>query len=338
MIKVTVIVLVYKAEAYMERCARSLFEQTLQEIEYIFVDDCTPDSSMEILIRTLDDYPERKPNVKIVENDKNCGTGISRNKGLIAYSGEYVIYCDSDDYVEKDMYETLYTKARSDDADIVMCDYIECHEGKGKYCSQNPFICKEDIVTQFLMGRILTCVWGGLVRKRLYTKNQIEFPTGISMWEDMVASVKLYLYAEKVVYIDKALYHYVMNSNSLVHKETMRNVEDRMQAVNEIKNFFSCEGFLIRHEIPLSCLMLESKMNLLLDSSLYDPIRWRGLFPEANRYVWSYHGSSFRKVVMWLTIWKLDNIAKGLLKVKRVIKGWKVVFSLYTVHWLPQKV
>ena len=119
--KVSVIVLVYKAERYIERCARSLFGQTLEDMEYVFVDDCTPDSSMAVLEDVLRDYPGRAGQVKILHNDVNRGQAYSRRRGVEAASGDYIIHCDSDDWPESDMYARLYAKASEGDLDMVIC-------------------------------------------------------------------------------------------------------------------------------------------------------------------------------------------------------------------------
>ena len=100
---VSVIVLVYKVEKYIERCARALFGQTMEDIEYVFVDDCTPDASMEMLERVLDEFPQRRSRVKVLRNDVNRGRAYSRRRGVGAASGEYIIHCDSDDWPEPDM-------------------------------------------------------------------------------------------------------------------------------------------------------------------------------------------------------------------------------------------
>lgn len=82
MAQVTIIVPIYRVEQYIEQCARSLMEQTLQDVEYIFVDDCTPDNSIEILQRVLNDYPDRKAQVKVLHNEKNKGLPRTRRVGL----------------------------------------------------------------------------------------------------------------------------------------------------------------------------------------------------------------------------------------------------------------
>ena len=105
--KVSFLVPVYNVSAYIGRCARSLFEQTFDDIEYIFVNDCTPDDSMERLEAVIEQYPERAGQVKIINQEQNQGPGTARNVALLAASGEYVCCVDSDDYVEYNMYALL---------------------------------------------------------------------------------------------------------------------------------------------------------------------------------------------------------------------------------------
>ena len=102
--KVSVIIPVYNVEKYIERCARSLLEQSLKDIEYIFVDDCSPDNSITMLENILKEYPERQPLVKILFHEPNRGLAYTRQEGVDAAKGEYIIHCDSDDWVEPEMY------------------------------------------------------------------------------------------------------------------------------------------------------------------------------------------------------------------------------------------
>ena len=91
---VSVIIPIYNVEKYIERCVRSLMEQTLNDIEYIFVNDCTPDRSIEILQRTIAEYPQRKKYIQILTHDRNRGSACARNNGVKAATGEYIIHCD----------------------------------------------------------------------------------------------------------------------------------------------------------------------------------------------------------------------------------------------------
>ena len=123
--KVSVCIPVYGVEKYIERCARSLFEQTMKDdIEFIFVDDCTPDKSIEVLQKVLEEYPNRKDQVKIIHHEVNKGLTGARNTALKYVSGDYIIHCDSDDWVDKDLYATMYKKAAKENADVVCCGII----------------------------------------------------------------------------------------------------------------------------------------------------------------------------------------------------------------------
>ena len=94
--KISIIVPIYNVEQYIERCARSLFEQTYDDIEYVFVDDCSPDNSLNILYEVLNDYPHRISNVKIIRHIENKGLTAARNSGLEVATGDYIAHCDSD--------------------------------------------------------------------------------------------------------------------------------------------------------------------------------------------------------------------------------------------------
>ena len=120
--KVSIVVPVYNVAPYIEQFARSVFEQTLEDIEHVFVDDCSPDSSMDILLSVLEEYPHRKQKVKIVRHEKNMGISVTRKDGYMKTTGEYVIYVDSDDYLEPRMLELMYAKAKEHDADMIVCD------------------------------------------------------------------------------------------------------------------------------------------------------------------------------------------------------------------------
>ena len=127
--KVSVIVPIYNVEKYIERCLRSLFEQTLDDIEYIFINDCTPDNSMIILEKVLEEYPHRIKQVKIINHEQNQGQAGARTSGMKAMPGEYMIHCDPDDWVEVDMYEIMYAFANEINSDVVVCDFF--HEFNG---------------------------------------------------------------------------------------------------------------------------------------------------------------------------------------------------------------
>ena len=110
--RVSVVVPIYKVESFIARCIHSLLEQTLTDVEYIFVDDASPDGSIAVLRRVLADYPERSNHIKVLTHAKNKGLPAARNTGLAVAQGEYIFHCDSDDFVDSTMLEGKFNALR----------------------------------------------------------------------------------------------------------------------------------------------------------------------------------------------------------------------------------
>ena len=115
MTKVSAIIPVYNVSSFIRKSVKSLMGQTLQDVEFIFVDDSTPDDSIEILEGELKNYPHRTGQVRIIHHQQNKGLPSARNTGLKAATGEYVYHCDSDDWMEPEMLEKMYALGFSDD-------------------------------------------------------------------------------------------------------------------------------------------------------------------------------------------------------------------------------
>ena len=128
MSKVSVVVPIYGVEKYIERCARSLFEQTLDDIEFIFVDDCTKDHSICVLEKVLLDYPQRQKQTTIVHHEVNKGLPLARQTGIMMATGDFIAHCDSDDWVDVDVYRQMYDTAINEKADVVICDYYKAND------------------------------------------------------------------------------------------------------------------------------------------------------------------------------------------------------------------
>lgn len=210
-IKVSVLIPVYGVEKYIEKCAHSLFQQTMKEgIEFIFVDDSTPDRSIEILQQVLSQYPERINQVKIIRHEKNKGIAVTRDNGVKSSRGQYVIHCDSDDWVEPDMYETLYIKAKETEADIVGCDYFlelknsSIHRNQYFNLPQNKIL-NELATIKGLLGGFL---WTRMIKRDFYIKRQYKAEKGITLLDDLAITFPMHLHTDKVEYIPKPLYHY----------------------------------------------------------------------------------------------------------------------------------
>ena len=211
--KVSVIIPVYGVEKYIERCARSLFEQTLNDIEYIFVDDCTPDNSISILRKVLYEYPNREKQVKILRHEKNKGLAQARQTGLKIASGEYIAHCDSDDWVDVHMYEEMYNKAIEEDADVVVCDYVVTNDTSViKTINACHAKSAKQLIENCLFQRDPWSLWNKLFNRKAYYN--IEYPKG-AMGEDMVTIIQLLWNCKMLSYINKPYYQYFYNSESI---------------------------------------------------------------------------------------------------------------------------
>lgn len=298
--KVSVIVPIYKVEGFIERCARSLMEQTLGEVEYIFVDDASPDRSIEILRRTLADYPERKEQVRILTHEQNKGLPAARNTGLAVAQGEYIFHCDSDDYVEREMLEEMYEAAKKADADIVWSDFWLSFEQNERYMQVRNYATPREALQGVLEGAMKYNVWNKLVHRALYTENNIWYPTGHSMGEDMTM-IRLMACAKRVAYSPKAYYHYVrLNMSALTQTFSERHLIDIRHNVDETVAFLRSKlGTGIEPQLAL--FQLSVKLPFLISDKSADYERWRTWYPEANRAIWQANSLPWRtKIIQWL--------------------------------------
>ena len=198
--EVSVIIPVYKVESFVERCTRSLMEQTLRDVEFIFVDDASPDGSMDIVRRVTAEYDR---DVKILVHPKNKGLPAARNTGLAEARGTYIFHCDSDDWPEKTMLEKMYGAAVSQEADFVYCDFFLDFGTGRRYMTTPDYTTPEEMVKDgFLVGNMKYNVWNKLIHRDLY--NAVEFPSGHGMGEDMTI-IPLATRAHKVTRVPEAL-------------------------------------------------------------------------------------------------------------------------------------
>ena len=172
---VSVLVPIYGVEKYIERCVRSIFEQTYQNLEIIFVNDCTPDNSIDILTKVVEDYPKRKPQTQIITHETNKGIACVRNTALSASSGYYILFIDSDDYVDLSIIQRLVMLARTEDADVTICDFFYAYKNYNRHCFVNPSNSSIECMCQVLKGVMHGGLWNKLTKRSLYVNNDISF-------------------------------------------------------------------------------------------------------------------------------------------------------------------
>lgn len=287
-IKVSVIVPIYNVEAFIGRCAASLMEQTLQDVEFVFVDDASPDGSIRVLRDVLDRYPERRGQARIVSHQCNQGLPSARNTGLAMATGKYVFHCDSDDYADREMLEQMYALAETEDADIVWCDYYLTFHNSSRHMKQPYASTPDEALAAMLSGDLKYNVWNKLTRRDLYTTNGIAFPDGYGMGEDMTM-VRLMACARRVASLPKPFYHYVRtNAEAFTSKPAGPQIRDIIYNATTTCDFISRQRPGLDME-ELACFQLSVKYGLLMSSDREDYDMWRNSLSKANRYAGSRH-------------------------------------------------
>lgn len=248
---ISVVVPIYNVENFIERCLHSLFRQTLKNIEYIFINDVSTDKSIFILNEIINLYPNRQTHVKIIHHDKNLGIAKARINGMKEAKGEYVIHCDPDDYVEYDMYEKLYHRAKKYDADIVMC-YHFLNEKPVEYkYYKTPQKCLKNL---FKKNSHYVHLWSKLVKNEFVKKYNIFPDCNLNFEEDLNYTIKLLHYANKISILPQPLYHYCLRSNSLstsLYKKfdpvKLKSLEANLSFLRQIcnGNYKKLENYLI---------------------------------------------------------------------------------------------
>lgn len=242
-IKVSICVPVYGVEKYIEKCAISLFEQTYSNIEYIFVNDNTPDKSIEILESVIERYPDRKPYIRIIAHEKNRGLAAARNTAVDAVKTDFLIHIDSDDWVDKNLVKELVLMQEKNNADIVTADAIAYYPNQKKIFKVLRTTNAKELTLNTIWGTQRTQIWGRLIRKKIYTDNNIRVVEGCNMAEDYQVISRLIYYAKKVAWTDKAYYHYIgLNPSNYTNNFSLKNYEQAIQSCQIVYDFFSDKG------------------------------------------------------------------------------------------------
>lgn len=281
--KVSVIIPIYKVENYIERCAVSLMEQTLDDIEFIFVDDCSPDNSVEILMSVIEKYPSRRDSVKIVKMDQNSRQAAVRAYGMRLATGDYIIHCDSDDWVDVDLYEKMYIEAVSKDADAVFCSIID--EYANSSVLRNEYILPstgKELVSKWYCSNIGMHTWSKLVRRSIFIENNLYPYEGINLWEDNGLMLRFFYYANKISSINDSAYHYNQaNQNAITASYGRKEIDQMLQCAKQLEQFFASKPDANEFCRTVNSIKYLAKINLI--TTRYDWLKeFNLLFPESN--------------------------------------------------------
>ncbi len=235
--KISILVPIYNVADKIERCAVSLFEQTYKDIEYVFVNDCTPDNSIEVLESVVDRYPERKHQVRIIHHEKNKGLAGARNTGYDSATGELWMMVDSDDWIPTDACEKLYSRLLDTGADIVSgCMLSYKPEGR-KVIVRKAYSSKESRLKRMLcLSLVSGSLCGSLYRKHVF--DGLRAIEGVNLAEDYMMTSRVML-KSKLADIPDVVYFYdetEVRDYSGIYERHIQQVERSVVAVYDYYN------------------------------------------------------------------------------------------------------
>lgn len=314
MIDVSILIPVYGVEDYIEKCARSLFEQTFENVEYVFVNDCTKDRSIEILKKVLCDYPGRRERVRIINHEINKGISCVRNTLLNHAKGEYIYFVDSDDWIEKDAIRYMYKKAKTEDIDVLICDFfinsmnLESNVEECEYIKERSFNEKLGYLKYSISEEGYASLWKIFIKRELVIDYELHFEENLKICEDYVMCAKLFYYAKTISYLPMAFLHYEKRNDNNLSYLGISKMEEAKKAFNVVEIFFEKVHAYhsLVHELNKSKYMLKAKYVLVQE--LFDCNRYHSYYPDLDHY-WRYLSFPMRYKVLFLLLeFRMDFI------------------------------
>lgn len=251
--KISIIVPVYKVEKFLRKSIESFKNQTLTDIEIVLVDDGSPDDCGKI----CDQYAANDKRIKVLHK-KNAGVSAARNDGLKMATGDYIIFCDSDDWMSENACEVLYKKASESNADVVIGDvYMAYENGKSKYVKfyKDEFnVSDRNKINDLIKADIYRSYcpnppeegpafgyggpWNKLVRRTLLDDNNIRFDLRVKgVFDDILYTAHILYYANMISYIQKPVYYYRIVENSITHSYKPNVLEINAEIFNAWMEF-----------------------------------------------------------------------------------------------------
>ena len=283
--KVSIIVPIYNVEKYLDRCMDSLLNQTLKDIEIIMVDDGSPDNCPKM----CDEYAKKDSRVRVIHK-KNAGLGMARNSGLEVATGEYVAFVDSDDYVDRSMYETLYHKVKERNVDAVLCKFYNDDKGNVSEGSVDGMSSEEAVIDFHAdyIPNVIGClpsvkynqlygysVWNILFSRSVIESNKVRFESERNfVSEDILFQLDFAACASKLLLLPKPFYYYCNNAGSLTKKYDYTRFDREVLLFKEIGRRLKAKKLTIPDmELRLSRLLLYKCLFSVCDTIKYLPYK-----------------------------------------------------------------
>jgi glycosyltransferase involved in cell wall biosynthesis len=305
--KISIIIPIYNSEKYLDRCLQSVLDQTFFDFECLLIDDCSNDSSAAI----CDRYAAIDKRISVIHNNINQGSSLTRKVGLVHSKGLYVQFIDSDDWVESNMLETLFTTAIMGDYDVVWHDF---YNHKQVYCVQ-------DIITKNKIGiykailnsesSVSSAAWLKFTKKEILS--MVYFPISME-WEDLVISIQIINMSKSIFHLNKSFYHHTKNSSSISNNKDRKNknlieIFDNLSiAINYLYEYTGNNLELLEPE--LSACLNRFKFESLFVGELQNSKVLFKIYPESNKKIFdkAWKISLFKRMILFAGVNKMPGI------------------------------
>ncbi|OUP21235.1 hypothetical protein B5F32_05370 [Parabacteroides distasonis] len=279
--KISIIVPVYNACEYLERCLSSVLFQSFPDFELLLINDGSTDGSLEICRR----YEKMDRRIRFF-NRSNHGVSATRQFGIDHCQGKYCIQIDSDDWIDINYLQKMYEKAIETSSEIVCASIYKEFTNKNICVPMLKANTVDRYLTALLCGKGYGFIWNKLILTELFKKNGIKFPISVCMWEDYAFVVKCLMCAKSIAFCDGVYYHYTQyNDNSLCSTISRYDMPSHtIAAISDIDRFMKSIGKYDIYKKKLAITKQYAKQKLLFDSHFRNLKKWYSVFPESNRY------------------------------------------------------
>ena len=323
--KISIIVPVYNVEKYIDKCLNSLVNQTLKNIEIIVVNDGSPDNSQKI----IDKYVKKYPTLIKSYIKENGGQGSARNYGLEKSNGEYIMYVDSDDYIEPNMAELMYTKAKKEFSDIVVCgNYVVDEENRIIKEERSHDFDKSLKKENFLFGKM--AVWNKIYKRNLLIDNNLTFRSKL-WYEDLDFTIKVFSLTDKISYVDDLLYNYLLRDGSTMNNSNAKRNLELCDAFDSAIDFLKKNKLnkKMHSEIEFLCIyhmyicgitrVININCNNKLKNQIIDKFKKYMIvnFPEYRKNKYIKQLDFNKKLIYFLIKYKLNIVINFIFKIKK---------------------
>lgn len=321
--RTSIIIPVYNAEKYIEKCINSIIPQTTDEDEIIIINSSSTDKSEEICKK----YVEENSNIKLY-NIENGGPSVSRNAGIRNANGKYIIFVDGDDYIENNYIDTMLKNVK--EKQLVICSYkmVQYESGKEiikRYSNETKVLTPEEMIKVY-EKELFSLVWNKIYERDIIVNNNILFNTKFYKGEDLLFNLEYIKYIENIKIIPDVLYNYIVKKTG-INKSYREPIENRLKRTQLIYNGFmeiTKRNNIDRVKINTIDMNFLHLRNYIKENNIHNPFKIvKTLKQYTNLDYCIEDGESHKSLKTIKKLYDKKHITKMYLKNKFLLKKLK---------------